>query len=95
MRDFYSQHETGTDPFHWINVHPFMDVETQKKFPVDHAGLQETSLMLAFCPEGVDMKKISDQKWYCRQARQANPEYGNAAKEMILSKMRVALSQRR
>lgn len=94
MRDFYSQHEKGTDPFHWIKVHPFLDAETQKKFPIDHAGLQETSLMLAFCPEGVDMQKISDQKWYCRQATQANPEYGNAAKEMILSKMRTALGQK-
>ncbi|NLE28433.1 MAG: creatininase family protein [Phycisphaerae bacterium] len=91
MKDYYSQHEAGTDPFSWIQVHPFMDAETQKKYPIDHANLQETSLMMAFCPEGVDMKKLSQKKWYCQQAHQANLEYGNAAKEMILASMRKRL----
>ncbi len=68
-----------------------MDAETQAKFPIDHANKQETSLMMAFCPEGVDMAKLSKDKWYCEQADQANLQYGNAAKEMILSRMRRIL----
>lgn len=94
MQDYYSRHETGTDPFNWIRIHPFMDEETQKKFPIDHAGLQETSLMMAFCPEGVDAKKISDKKWYTRQAKKANLRYGEEAREMILKKMREILKKK-
>ncbi|HNS31752.1 MAG TPA: creatininase family protein [bacterium] len=91
MKDYYKMHDAGSDPFSWIKVHPFMDAETQKKFPIDHASLQETSLMLAFCPEGVDMKKFSEKKWYSMGAKQATLDYGNAAKEMILANLRKVL----
>jgi len=91
MKDYYSMHAEGSDPFNWIKVHPFMDTETQKKFPIDHAGKQETSLMLAFCPEGVDMKRFSGEKWYSASAKDASLEYGNAAKELILKKMKEIL----
>jgi creatinine amidohydrolase/Fe(II)-dependent formamide hydrolase-like protein len=88
MKDYYNAHGGGDNPFNWIQIHPFMDEATQKQFPIDHAGLQETSLMMAFCPEGVDMKRLSKEQWYCEQSDQANLEYGNAAKEMILNRMR-------
>jgi len=91
MSDYFADHAGGENPFNWIQTHPFMDEATQKKFPIDHAALQETSLMMAFCPEGVDMGRLSQEKWYSRQADQANLEYGNAAKEMILDKMRTIL----
>jgi len=91
MKDYYKMQEVGSDPFSWIKVHPFMDMETQKKFPIDHASLQETSLMLAFCPEGVDMKRFSKKKWYSMGAQEATLEYGNAAKEMILESLRRIL----
>ena len=93
MKDYYNMHEAGSDPFSWIKVHPFMDAETQKKFPIDHASLQETSLMLAFCPEGVDMKRFSEKKWYTLGAKQASLEYGLAAKEMILANLRRVLKE--
>lgn len=91
MQDYYSQHQAGDNPFNWIQIHPFMDVQAQAKFPIDHAGQQETSLMLAFCPEGVDMKRLSKDKWYCRESDTASLEYGNQAKELILAKMRTIL----
>ncbi|HOL21531.1 MAG TPA: creatininase family protein [bacterium] len=91
MKDYYDMHEKGSDPFSWIKLHPFMDEETQKKFPIDHAGEQETSLMLAFCPEGVDMKRFTEKKWYSLGAKKASLEYGLAAKEMILRKMKEVL----
>jgi creatinine amidohydrolase len=94
VQDYYSKQVSGDDPFNWIKVHPLMDEETQRRFPIGHAGLQETSLMLAFCSEGVDMEKISEEKWYCRDSAKANIEYGNAAKEIILNKMRKILKKR-
>jgi Holliday junction resolvasome RuvABC endonuclease subunit len=37
------------------------------------------------------MKKLSQKKWYCEQANEANLGYGNAAKKMILDSMRKIL----
>jgi creatinine amidohydrolase len=93
MQDYYAKHEQGENPFNWIQVHPFMDEESQRKFPIDHAGRQETSLMMAFCPEGVDMDRLSEEKWYCAESKQADLKYGNEAKEMILQHLRRILSK--
>lgn len=89
MESYYAEQESN--PFNWIKVHPLMDEHTQKAYPIDHAGNQETSLMMAFCPEGVDMQKLSEEKWYTRHAREASIKYGNAAKAMILDGMRKVL----
>ena len=91
MQNYYQQHASGADPFSWINVHPFLDEETQKLYPIDHASKQETSLMLAFCPEGVDMKRRTSKKWYARGAQQASREYGLAAQKRILERLRDVL----
>jgi len=92
MRNYYKDHENHSDPFNWIQIHPFMDEETQKMFPIDHASKQETSLMMAFCPEGVDMKKHNKKHWYAEAATEASLDYGNKAKKMILASMRKILS---
>jgi creatinine amidohydrolase len=73
-------------------VHPLLDAEIQKEFPIDHTGKQEMSLMMAFCPEGVDMDRYQDDKWYSRSAKEANLAYGNAAKEKILNSVRAILT---
>ncbi|HOJ40252.1 MAG TPA: creatininase family protein [bacterium] len=91
MANYYQQHQAGSNPFNWIQFHPFMDEETQRLFPIDHAGRQETSLMMAFCPEGVDLKRLVKRKWYCREAEQASLSYGQAAREKILKRMRDLL----
>ena len=91
MRNYYTEHLEETDPFNWIRFHPLMDEETFKKFPADHAGLLETSLMMAFSPDGVDMKLFSADNWYSESAVNASAEYGNAAKQMILYRMRIIL----
>jgi creatinine amidohydrolase/Fe(II)-dependent formamide hydrolase-like protein len=93
MSNYFAEQAQFTDPFNWIRVHPLMNEETQKRFPIDHADKQETSLMLAFCPEGVDMKRFSAEHWFCRNAPEANLEYGNAAKAMILDGMRKVLKR--
>lgn len=92
MKDYYASHEAGKDPFSWIGIHPFMSPELQKKWPVDHAGIQETSLMMAFCPEGVDMARHDGKLWYCESAKQANLEYGMEARRAILASLKKMLS---
>ena len=81
------------NPFNWIRVHPFMDDETQREFPIDHAGQQETSLMMAFCPEGVELARLSQVKWYTKNTLLASPEYGQRARQKILAGLRRALQE--
>ena len=92
MEHYYDHKGAADDPFSWIRIHPFMDEASRKDFPIDHAGKQETSLMMAFCPEGVDMTKTTDGQWYARTAGEANLEYGMKARAMILGGMRKALN---
>ncbi|MDD4869585.1 MAG: creatininase family protein [Kiritimatiellae bacterium] len=91
--NYYAEHEKGGDPFNWIKICPFMSAEAQKVYPIDHAGEQETSLMMAFCPECVDMKRFVKGKWFCKTATKASLDYGNKAKEIILRDMRKALGK--
>ena|ERR1035437_5341440 len=89
--DYYNLHAVGNNPFNWIRINPFMSADARSEFPVDHAGKQETSLMMAFCPKGVDMNRFSDKKWYSHEAKNASLDYGNRAKEIILEDMRKAI----
>jgi creatinine amidohydrolase len=89
----YYENVDAENPFNWIQIHPFMDEQAQKQFPIDHAGRQETSLMLAFCPEGVNMNRLSEEMWFSRSARQASEQEGNKARELILTGMRRALGK--
>lgn len=91
MADYYSKQATGDDPFNWIKGHPLMTSEIIQRYPFDHAGQGETSLLMALCPEGVDMQKFSTKKWYSRSAVQASAELGGKARELILAHMRQAL----
>ncbi len=86
--NYYDEHATGDDPFNWIHICPFMNAEAQAQFPIDHAGEQETSLMMAFCPECVDMSRFNSTKWYSQGAIKASLDYGNKAKKIILSDMK-------
>ena len=88
MATYYEDREDASDPFSWITVSPLLSVEAQKSWPIDHAGLQETSLMMAFCPEGVAMEKFDPKYWYASTAKDANLEYGNAAREYILKDLK-------
>ena len=90
--NYYSEHQKGSDPFSWINIHPFMDEESQRLYPADHAGMQETSLMMAFDPQCVDMTKFVQNRWYTAQASKANLDYGNAAKKLILQYLKATLT---
>jgi len=93
-RNYYQQQKKGKDPFSWIKVHPFMSEEIQKKFPIDHAGKLETSLMMVLCPEAVNMKKFSDKKWYTQTAKHATEDYGNEAKRHIIENLKKILAEK-
>jgi creatinine amidohydrolase len=91
--NYYEEHAAGDDPFSWVHICPFMSEEAQSLYPIDHAGKQETSLMMAFCPEAVDMGRFDESKWYAKGAKTASLEYGNKAKEAILRDMKKAMGK--
>jgi creatinine amidohydrolase len=91
MSDYYAQQAGGDDPFNWIKIHPLMTRETIGQYPFDHAGEGETSLMLAMCPDAVDMDRISDERWYTQSARNASEPTGARGRDLILAHMRRVL----
>lgn len=91
MSDYYEKHDAGTDPFSWIKFHPLMDSEIIENFDFDHAGIGETSLMMSLCPEGVDMTKFDESKWFSASAKNATKEYGDKAVKMILKRLKKIL----
>lgn len=91
MADYYEKQAGGDDPFNWIKLHPLMTAATISQYPFDHAGEGETSLMLAMCPEAVDMESFSAGRWYVESAARASAETGARGQELILAHMRRAL----
>ncbi len=92
MAGYYAQHATGDDPFNWIKGHPLMTPEIIAQYPFDHAGLGETSLLMALCPEAVDMTRLADGPWYTETAKDASTALGEQAKSLILAHLREALT---
>ena len=93
MADYYANHAAGVNPFNWVQVHSLMGPEMAGKFPFDHAGQGETSLMLALCPEAVEMDRVAENKsWYTANAGGASAELGQKGVEMILERLRPLLS---
>ncbi|MFA6715863.1 MAG: creatininase family protein [Victivallales bacterium] len=66
----------GNNPFDYIRIHPLDNAEISRKYPPDHAGKMETSLMLALAPGQVDMTHFSPALWFARDALDASAEYG-------------------
>jgi creatinine amidohydrolase/Fe(II)-dependent formamide hydrolase-like protein len=93
MADYYARHAAGSNPFNWIQVHPLMTPEIIAEYPFDHAGVGETSLMLALCPEAVDMSRLGENKgWYTETARDASAELGRKGRDLILQRLRKLLA---
>ena len=77
MRTYYEDQEIGEYPFSWIRIHPLMDEYVTRNYTFDHAGVGETSLMLALAPEAVDRERIEQNTaWYTATADQSSPEIG-------------------
>lgn len=91
MSDYYAEHEAGEDPFNWIKGHPLMSAAVTAKYPFDHAGVGETSLMLELRPGTVEIERIDAGKWYTASAREASQELGRKGRELILDHLRSVL----
>jgi creatinine amidohydrolase/Fe(II)-dependent formamide hydrolase-like protein len=95
MANYYAEHVTGRNPFNWIQVHPLTTPEmlAEANYPFDHAGVGETSLMMALCPEAVDMGRFGENKgWYTETAKGASAALGERGRDMILSRLRKLLA---
>ncbi|MBW8909979.1 MAG: creatininase family protein [Mesorhizobium sp.] len=92
MADYYAGHAQGENVFNWVQVHPLMPVSMNGKYPFDHAGIGETSLMLALCPEAVDAARFADNTgWYTKSAADASAGQGKIGVAMILDHLRQIL----
>ncbi len=91
MANYYAEQAGGDDPFNWIKGHPSITPEIFGQYPFDHAGQGETSLMMALCPDAVDMQHFNKEKWYSRSAADASAELGAKGRDLILAGMRRAL----
>ncbi|TIR44436.1 MAG: creatininase family protein, partial [Mesorhizobium sp.] len=92
MVDYYAGHAQGENVFNWVQVHPLMPATMTGKYPFDHAGIGETSLMQALCPEAVDAGHFADNTgWYTKGASDASAELGRKGVAMILEHLRAIL----
>jgi creatinine amidohydrolase/Fe(II)-dependent formamide hydrolase-like protein len=91
MASYYAEQSAGDDPFNWIKAHPLMSRELMAEYPFDHAGIVETSLLMALCPEGVDLARVSPEKWYARSAAEASAKLGAKGRDRIMESLRHLL----
>jgi creatinine amidohydrolase/Fe(II)-dependent formamide hydrolase-like protein len=91
MASYYAEQSAGDDPFNWIKAHPLMSRELMAEYPFDHAGIGETSLLMALCPEGVDLARVSPEKWYARSAAEASAKLGAKGRDRIMESLRHLL----
>jgi creatinine amidohydrolase len=62
------------------------------RYSFDHAGIGETSLMLALCPEAVDASRFGENdRWFTRSVPEASRELGEEGVAMILDHLRRVL----
>jgi creatinine amidohydrolase/Fe(II)-dependent formamide hydrolase-like protein len=90
--NYYAEHAAGADPFNWVRIHPLMTREITAQYPFDHAGIGETSLMLALCPEAVEMARTGENRaWYTASAGEATAELGRKGRDLILAHLRATM----
>lgn len=87
MQNYYAEQAAGHDPFSWIQIHPLFPPGCG--FPFDHAGLGETSLMLALAPETVAMAELSNtDDWFTDTAAAASAELGGSGVAIAVANLR-------
>ena len=85
MKTYYEKLSDDENPFNWIRVVPLMSPEIQRKMGYDHAGMLETSLMLAAAPDTVNLTSLeNDGLWFTEDATKASVEHGEETMEMIV-----------
>ena len=89
MKSYYA--DQAVDPFNWIKVYPLMAPKWMQGYPFDHAGIGETSLMLAMYPQAVDATRIDQAKWYSQSAAEASEAFGREGRDRIVARLREIL----
>ena len=92
MANYYAKQSAGDDPFNWIKAHPLLTAEAIEAYPFDHAGLGETSLMVALFPQAVELAKVAADRWYARSATAASEDLGKRGVEIALAHLRKAFA---
>ena len=88
MADYYAEHASGSDPFNWIKIHPLMSRDIIADYPFDHAGVGETALMMALCPEAYEAARMAENKgWYTASAPEATKALGFKGRDLILKRL--------
>jgi creatinine amidohydrolase/Fe(II)-dependent formamide hydrolase-like protein len=88
MVDYYAKQASGADPFNWIKIHPLMSADIIAQYPFDHAGIGETSLMMAICPEAVEFERTAENTfWYTETAKDSSAQFGAKARDLIEARM--------
>ncbi|MDB9810039.1 creatininase family protein [Planktomarina temperata] len=88
MNDYYTQHQSGNDPFNWIKLHPLMDEAIIKNYIFDHAGEGETSLLMALAPEGVEIARVAENNtWYTKSAFNSSTDRGEEVTAKIIERL--------
>jgi creatinine amidohydrolase/Fe(II)-dependent formamide hydrolase-like protein len=92
MKSYYAEQSAAADPFNWIKVHPLMGPQEIADYAFDHAGVGETSLMLAMHPQAVDLARLDASRWYAQSAAQASEALGQKGRDAILARLRRILA---
>ncbi len=92
MESYYAAQASGADPFNWIKINPLMSADIIANYPFDHAGIGETSLMMALYPEAVDRAQLSQNTgWYTASAADANADLGERGVALIRERLLAIL----
>ncbi len=87
METYYGDHAQGENPFNWVQIHPLFD-SAGDAYPFDHAGIGETSLMLALAPETVDMARAGEgAHWYVKGAEAATAALGERGAALAAARL--------
>jgi len=91
---YYEELDTLQNPFNWIKVIPLMSPRAQEQTGYDHAGEFETSLLMALCPDAVDVSKLAPgQPWYVESAQNASLQLGEKMLQLILQDLRQQMTK--
>lgn len=86
--NYYEQLEGANNPFGWIKVIPTMTAEVQNATGYDHAGLYESSLLMALYPDSVQLDRLGDRyHWFAQSAKDANTELGEKMAELTVESL--------
>lgn len=94
MATYYADHVEGDNPFNWVQIHALMGGMEAGQYPFDHAGIGETALMMALCPQAVDPARFADNTgWYTAGAEKASAELGQKGVDLIVDWLRTLLKR--